>query len=167
MKKIYTVVVWEEKKINASGEPNPEAGNLYFSVECFKTGTNIKSALEHIDSKIAHLCESKKQAESLREFWTDCEKRNRAERDERKKAARQKERVFYVGEVDKETREVKTNGDAWDIVQYLYKNELHAAPRYYPPRALAVDDNYICTYAYIEDNHRRPVYRVEIKNYEC
>ena len=79
MKRAYIVICWETDGINTfTGEQ--EEKEYYYSIECLKAGENIKSRIDSMQCKYIHLCESKKEAESLRAFWEECERKNRAER---------------------------------------------------------------------------------------
>lgn len=80
MKNIYTVVCYKIPNAN-NGIPEKAAGNLYFTIEALKTGCNLKAEVCAISCEYMHLCESKKQAEELKTFWEECEKKNRTERD--------------------------------------------------------------------------------------
>ena len=149
MKNIYTVICYKIPNAN-NGTPEKDAGNLYFVIETFKTGINIKAEIQYIDCEYIHLCESKKQAEELKTFWEECEKKNRSERDAIKERERVTVRKYNIYKLGSPTRSVETSGSAYDVAEYIYKSELNSAPEYHAPRALRFNDGYKCTVSRID-----------------
>ena len=148
MKNIYSVVCWEIPN-ETDGKPEKEAGNLHFSIEKFKTGCNLKAEIDAMRCKYIHLCESKKDAEDLLEFWTECEKVNRKDRDAIKARARDTKRTYTIEKFGAISRKFETNGSAFDIAEYIYRSELKDSGSYERPRAIGFNDNYICSCATI------------------
>ena len=65
MKSIFLTVVIQEN------------GKNFAFVEVFRCGQNIKPMIERYkNAHIWHLCESRKQADNLAQFWNDCYKNN-------------------------------------------------------------------------------------------
>ena len=64
MKKIYIVIQIEENK------------KYYAFAETIRTGENLKPFIERYNAKIFHLCESRKEAESLALRWNAIAKAN-------------------------------------------------------------------------------------------
>ena len=79
MKRAYIVICWETDGVNTFTGEKAEK-EYYYTVDYMKAGDNIKSFIDNRQCKYIHLCESKKDAERLRAFWEECERKNRAER---------------------------------------------------------------------------------------
>ena len=108
--------------------------------------------MQYINCEYIHLCENKKQAEELKTFWNECERKNRSKRDAIKERERITTRKYNIYGLGAHARQVETAGSAYDVAEYIYKSELNSAPEYYPPRALSFNDGYKCTAARI--NHK-------------